>query len=285
MQSGRQNWAGAEPRDAIFRAGTAFLDNNNEQPIQINMKRNKEGNLEIVKAVNMKTGMSSTDPVNVTDEDRILMDTVHENEDGTFETIRTSKHKQGERKVNAGAIMIATRSLNKVKEMSAEGENRKYLENVRRTINHFQTSKKSRNTSLLASKLSRMMKNHKVQMVPGVKIQASHIRRQRLVVGKRSILPLQTNSIPVFPIDGADFGIVACGDTLQIGLPSAALVKRLKNSALRQDLVQNMTRLTNEIKAGEDAGILAERMSQLFISVFPLARCSRASTPDIEILF
>ena len=281
----KKNWAGAEPRDAIFRAGTAFLDNNNEQPIQINMKRNKEGNLEIVKAVNMKTGMSSTDPVNVTDEDRILMDTVHENEDGTFETIRTSKHKQGERKVNAGAIMIATRSLNKVKEMSAEGENRKYLENVRRTINHFQTSKKSRNTSLLASKLSRMMKNHKVQMVPGVKIQASHIRRQRLVVGKRSILPLQTNSIPVFPIDGADFGIVACGDTLQIGLPSAALVKRLKNSALRQDLVQNMTRLTNEIKAGEDAGILAERMSQLFISVFPLARCSRASTPDIEILF
>ena len=163
--------------------------------------------------------------------------------------------------------MIATRSLNKIKEMSAEGENRKYLENVRRTISHYQGSKKPKNTSLLASKLSRMMKNHKVQMVPGVKMrEASHIKRQRLVVGKRSILPLQTNSIPVFPIDGADYGIVACGDTLQIGLPSAGL-------------------MTNEIKAGEDAGILAERMSQLFISVFPLAKCTRASRPDIEILF
>ena len=107
------------------------------------MKRNKEGNLEIVKAVNMKTGMSSTDPVNVTDEDKIQMDFVQENEDGSFEMVRMSKHK-------------------------------------------------------------------------------------RLVVGKRSILPLQTNSIPVFPIDGEDYGIVACGDTLQIGLPSAGLMRKRK---------------------------------------------------------
>ena len=62
-------------------------------------------------------------------------------------------------------------------------------------------------------------------------------------------------------------------------------MKRLKNPVLRQDLVNNMTRMTNEIKAGEDARILAERMSQLFISVFPLAKCTRASRPDIEIFY
>ena len=165
------------------------------------MKRNKEGNLEIVKAVNMKTGMSSTDPVNVTDEDKIQMDTVQENEDGSFEMVRTSKHKQGKAKVNAGAIMIAIHSLKKIKEMSAKGENCKYLENVRKTISHYQKREKTRNTSLLASKLSHMMKNHKVQMVPGAKMrEASYIKRQHLVIGKRSVLPLQTNSIPCWKI-------------------------------------------------------------------------------------
>ena len=179
----------------LTKKNNAFLENNNEQPILINMKKSKEGNLEVVKATNMKTGMSSTDPVNIRDEDKIQMDTIQENKDGSFEMVRTSKHKQGKAKVNAGAIMIATRSLKKIKEMSAKGENRKYLENVRKTISHYQKREKTKNTSLLASKLSHMMKNHKVQMVPRAKMrEASHIKRQRLVIGKRSVLPLQTNS-------------------------------------------------------------------------------------------